>query len=90
MLAGGTASLATGAAFAPADDIYGSGAFAAAVRRHPADDGDHIPAGAPSPWPEFFDSPPTILDRTGAVELEGRMIGPVWELMSGNPDQVAT
>ena len=47
------------------------------------------PDGTPAPGPEFFDSPPTILDRTGAVELEGRMIGPVWELMSGNPDQVA-
>jgi UDP-N-acetylglucosamine diphosphorylase / glucose-1-phosphate thymidylyltransferase / UDP-N-acetylgalactosamine diphosphorylase / glucosamine-1-phosphate N-acetyltransferase / galactosamine-1-phosphate N-acetyltransferase len=47
------------------------------------------PAGTPSPRPEFFECPPTILDRTGAVELEGRMIGPVWELMSGNPAQVA-
>jgi UDP-N-acetylglucosamine diphosphorylase/glucosamine-1-phosphate N-acetyltransferase len=47
------------------------------------------PDGTPAPGPEFFDSPPTILDRTGAVELEGRMIGPVWELMSGNPDQVS-
>jgi UDP-N-acetylglucosamine diphosphorylase/glucosamine-1-phosphate N-acetyltransferase len=47
------------------------------------------PDGTPAPGPAFFDSPPTILDRTGAVELEGRMIGPVWELMSGNPEQVA-
>jgi UDP-N-acetylglucosamine diphosphorylase/glucosamine-1-phosphate N-acetyltransferase len=47
------------------------------------------PGGTPAPGPEFFDTPPTLLDRTGAVELEGRMIGPVWELMSGNPDQVA-
>lgn len=47
------------------------------------------PEGTPAPDESFFDSPPTIPDRTGAVELEGRMIGPVWELMSGNPDQVA-
>src|SRR5829696_5250215 len=47
------------------------------------------PDGTPAPGPEFFDSPPTILDRTGAVELEGRMVGPVWELMSGNPGQVS-
>jgi UDP-N-acetylglucosamine diphosphorylase/glucosamine-1-phosphate N-acetyltransferase len=47
------------------------------------------PEGTPAPGPEFFDSPPTILDRTGAVELEGRMIGPVWELMSGNPAQLS-
>jgi len=47
------------------------------------------PEGTPAPEPEFFAHPPMILDRTGAVELEGRMIGPVWELMSGNPGQVA-
>lgn len=47
------------------------------------------PQGTPAPEPGFFDSPPTILDRTGAVELDGRMIGPVWELMSGNPAQLA-
>lgn len=47
------------------------------------------PEGTPAPEPSFFHHPPTILDRTGAVELEGRMIGPVWELMSGNPGQVA-
>jgi UDP-N-acetylglucosamine diphosphorylase / glucose-1-phosphate thymidylyltransferase / UDP-N-acetylgalactosamine diphosphorylase / glucosamine-1-phosphate N-acetyltransferase / galactosamine-1-phosphate N-acetyltransferase len=47
------------------------------------------PEGTPAPEAGFFSDPPTILDRTGAVELEGRMIGPVWELMSGNPDQVA-
>jgi UDP-N-acetylglucosamine diphosphorylase/glucosamine-1-phosphate N-acetyltransferase len=47
------------------------------------------PAGTPAPSTSFFESPTTVLDRTGAVELEGRMIGPVWELMSGNPAQVA-
>jgi UDP-N-acetylglucosamine diphosphorylase/glucosamine-1-phosphate N-acetyltransferase len=46
------------------------------------------PDGTPAPSAEFFEHPPTILDRTGAVELEGRMIGPVWELMSGNPAQL--
>jgi UDP-N-acetylglucosamine diphosphorylase / glucose-1-phosphate thymidylyltransferase / UDP-N-acetylgalactosamine diphosphorylase / glucosamine-1-phosphate N-acetyltransferase / galactosamine-1-phosphate N-acetyltransferase len=47
------------------------------------------PEGSPAPDPEFFSDPPRILDRTGAVELEGRMIGAVWELMSGTPAQVA-
>ncbi len=47
------------------------------------------PDGTAAPGPDFFEHPPTILDRTGAVELEGRMIGPVWELMSGNPGQVS-
>ena len=46
------------------------------------------PEGTPAPEPGFFECPPTILDRTGAVELDGRMIGPVWELMSGNAEQV--
>lgn len=46
------------------------------------------PDGTSAPSASFFDCPPTILDRTGAVELEGRMIGPVWELVSGTPDQV--
>ena len=51
--------------------------------------GWYAPAGSPSPEPAFFDHPPTSWTAPGAVELEGRMIGPVWELMSGNPDQVA-
>jgi hypothetical protein len=30
-----------------------------------------------------------MLDRTGAVEVEGRLLEAVWELMSGTPAQVA-
>jgi UDP-N-acetylglucosamine diphosphorylase/glucosamine-1-phosphate N-acetyltransferase len=48
------------------------------------------PDGTPGPDARFFDAPPSMLDRTGAVELAGRMIGPVWELMSGNGDQLTT
>ncbi|HEU0014812.1 MAG TPA: putative sugar nucleotidyl transferase [Longimicrobium sp.] len=46
------------------------------------------PAGTPAPPASFFESPPTVVDRTGAVELEGRMIGPVWELMTGCFEQI--
>ncbi|HEX8393761.1 MAG TPA: putative sugar nucleotidyl transferase [Longimicrobium sp.] len=45
------------------------------------------PAGTPAPEAAFFDSPPTMLDRTGAVELPGHMIREVWELMSGSGAQ---
>ena len=47
------------------------------------------PAGSDAPDASFFSEPPTLVDRTGAVELEGRMVGPVWELMSGSGAQVA-
>ncbi|HWK89337.1 MAG TPA: putative sugar nucleotidyl transferase, partial [Longimicrobium sp.] len=46
------------------------------------------PAGLPTPDTGFFACPPTVVDRTGAVELEGRMIGPVWELMTASFDQI--
>lgn len=46
------------------------------------------PEGTPAPGPDFFASPPATTDRTGAVELEGRMIGSVWELMSANGEQL--
>ena len=48
------------------------------------------PDGTPGPDARFLDAPASLLDRTGAVELAGRMIGPVWELMSGNGDQLTT
>jgi UDP-N-acetylglucosamine diphosphorylase / glucose-1-phosphate thymidylyltransferase / UDP-N-acetylgalactosamine diphosphorylase / glucosamine-1-phosphate N-acetyltransferase / galactosamine-1-phosphate N-acetyltransferase len=47
------------------------------------------PAGTPAPIPAFFSSPRGVLDRTGAVELEGTVLSGVWELMSGTPAQVA-
>ena len=47
------------------------------------------PEGTPAPDPDFFASPPSMVDRTGAVELEGRMVQQVWELMSDTPAQVA-
>ncbi|HET6228793.1 MAG TPA: putative sugar nucleotidyl transferase [Longimicrobiaceae bacterium] len=48
------------------------------------------PAGAPAPAREFLLDPPTMLDRTGAVQLGGRVLTRVWELMSATPDQIAT
>lgn len=45
------------------------------------------PAGTPAPDAAFFDSPSTLLDRTGAVELQGRLVGAMWELMSGSGAQ---
>ena len=50
--------------------------------------GWYAPAGTPAPSPDFFASPGGMLDRTGAVVLEGRVLGPVWELMSLNPPQI--
>jgi len=47
------------------------------------------PAGTPAPDAEFFDAPGGLVDRTGAVVLPGRTVGPAWELMSLTPDQVA-
>jgi len=47
------------------------------------------PQGAPSPGPDFFARPGTVLDRTGAVQLGGKTIGPVWELMSLTPAQIS-
>ena len=46
------------------------------------------PAGTSAPPAEFFDSPEAARDRGDAVELGGRLLGPMWELMSGTPDQV--
>jgi UDP-N-acetylglucosamine diphosphorylase / glucose-1-phosphate thymidylyltransferase / UDP-N-acetylgalactosamine diphosphorylase / glucosamine-1-phosphate N-acetyltransferase / galactosamine-1-phosphate N-acetyltransferase len=47
------------------------------------------PAGTPAPDADFLASPRRMLDRTGAVELEGVLLTAVWELMSGTPAQVA-
>ena len=47
------------------------------------------PAGTPAPDADFFASPGGLLDRTGAVVLPGKTVGPVWELMSLTPAQVA-
>jgi UDP-N-acetylglucosamine diphosphorylase/glucosamine-1-phosphate N-acetyltransferase len=47
------------------------------------------PAGTPAPGADFFASPPGNIDRTGAVVLPGRTVGPVWELMSLTPAQIA-
>ena len=54
--------------------------------------GEHVvgwyaPAGTPAPVADFFVQPQTA-DRTGAVELEGRVLENVWELMSATPDQI--
>jgi UDP-N-acetylglucosamine diphosphorylase / glucose-1-phosphate thymidylyltransferase / UDP-N-acetylgalactosamine diphosphorylase / glucosamine-1-phosphate N-acetyltransferase / galactosamine-1-phosphate N-acetyltransferase len=51
--------------------------------------GWYAPEGTEPPGPDFFASPPSMVDRTGAVELEGRVVVEVWELMSGTPAQVA-
>jgi UDP-N-acetylglucosamine diphosphorylase / glucose-1-phosphate thymidylyltransferase / UDP-N-acetylgalactosamine diphosphorylase / glucosamine-1-phosphate N-acetyltransferase / galactosamine-1-phosphate N-acetyltransferase len=47
------------------------------------------PEGTAAPEPSFFASPRQLLDRTGAVEVDGRLLEAVWELMSGTPAQVA-
>ena len=47
------------------------------------------PAGTPAPDADFFASPGGLLDRTGAVVLPGKTVGPVWELMSLTPAQIA-
>lgn len=47
------------------------------------------PDGSPSPDAEFFRCPGQVLDRTGAVVLPGKTVGPVWELMTLTPAQIA-
>jgi len=47
------------------------------------------PAGTPAPGAEFFASPVGLVDRTGAAVIPGTVVGPVWELMSRTPEQVA-
>ncbi|HET6762387.1 MAG TPA: putative sugar nucleotidyl transferase [Longimicrobiaceae bacterium] len=54
--------------------------------------GEHVvgwyaPEGSPSPAAEFF-LDPSSPDRTGAVQLQGRVLENVWELMSATPDQI--
>jgi UDP-N-acetylglucosamine diphosphorylase/glucosamine-1-phosphate N-acetyltransferase len=51
--------------------------------------GWYAPPGIPAPGAAFFAEPPTLVDRTGAVELPGKVLTRVWELMSGNAAQVA-
>lgn len=46
------------------------------------------PDGAPAPDADFFLEPGRVLDRTGAVQLEGTSVGRVWELMSRTPAQI--
>ncbi len=46
------------------------------------------PEGTPAPEPDFFHSPGRVLDRTGAVQLAGKTLGAVWELMSLTPAQI--
>ncbi|HEX9936410.1 MAG TPA: putative sugar nucleotidyl transferase [Longimicrobium sp.] len=46
------------------------------------------PDGSPSPGLDFFHHPGRVLDRTGAVQLEGKTVCRVWELMLGTPGQI--
>ncbi|HEU4558814.1 MAG TPA: putative sugar nucleotidyl transferase [Longimicrobium sp.] len=46
------------------------------------------PEGTRAPDEQFFDEPGRVLDRTGAVQLEGKTVGRVWELMLGTPAQI--
>ena len=50
--------------------------------------GWYAPAGTAAPDEQFFLNPARVLDRTGAVRLPGKTVRRVWELMSGNADQV--
>ena len=47
------------------------------------------PAGTEPPDADFFAEPGQVVDRTGAVALPGKVLGRIWELMSGNAAQVA-
>jgi UDP-N-acetylglucosamine diphosphorylase/glucosamine-1-phosphate N-acetyltransferase len=47
------------------------------------------PRGTPTPDESFFLEPSRLVERTGGVELGGRVLGRVWELMIGNAEQVA-
>ncbi len=47
------------------------------------------PRGTPTPDSDFFLEPSRLVERTGGVELGGKVLGRVWELMTGNAAQVA-
>ncbi|HEU4456005.1 MAG TPA: putative sugar nucleotidyl transferase [Longimicrobium sp.] len=47
------------------------------------------PRGTPNPDEGFFLEPARLVERTGGVELGGKVLGRVWELMTGNAEQVA-
>lgn len=47
------------------------------------------PAGERAPGPEFFQDPSLRAEAAHAIRLPGRVLGRVWELISGNPEQVA-
>jgi UDP-N-acetylglucosamine diphosphorylase/glucosamine-1-phosphate N-acetyltransferase len=47
------------------------------------------PAGTSAPGSDFFREPGRLAERAGGVSFYGRVLGPVWELMSGNAEQVA-
>ncbi|HET7230051.1 MAG TPA: putative sugar nucleotidyl transferase [Longimicrobium sp.] len=46
------------------------------------------PDGTDAPDADFFLEPGRVLDRTGAVQLEGKSVGHVWDLMSLTPAQI--
>ena len=46
------------------------------------------PAGTPAPDADFFHTPGRVLDRTGAVQLDGKTVCRVWDLMSLTPAQI--
>ncbi|MFL5541293.1 MAG: putative sugar nucleotidyl transferase, partial [Longimicrobiaceae bacterium] len=51
--------------------------------------GWYAPEGTPPPGDDYCASPGGLVDRTGAVVLPGKVLGPVWELMSLNPAQIS-
>ena len=46
------------------------------------------PRGTPTPGEDFFLEPSRLVERTGGVELGGKVLGRVWELMIGSGAQV--
>jgi UDP-N-acetylglucosamine diphosphorylase/glucosamine-1-phosphate N-acetyltransferase len=46
------------------------------------------PRGTPTPDESFFLEPSRLVERTGGVELGGKVLGRVWELMIGSGEQV--
>lgn len=48
-----------------------------------------VPAGHPHPDPAFFEDPAAAAPDLPPVDLPGRWLGPVWDLISGTPEQTA-
>jgi UDP-N-acetylglucosamine diphosphorylase / glucose-1-phosphate thymidylyltransferase / UDP-N-acetylgalactosamine diphosphorylase / glucosamine-1-phosphate N-acetyltransferase / galactosamine-1-phosphate N-acetyltransferase len=59
---------------------------AAELRAGGAVVGWFAPAGAPTPSPAWFEEPDAVAERV--LDLDGRVIEHVWDLVAGNPAQI--